>query len=450
LPPTVLERLKKKAKQSSDATPASRPPRKPQSASALEPLNRGKVHADLKADMAKSASTVAPKRRVETVEKAIVQTQMPAPDGMTFADMAISLELKQSLAFMGYTAPSPIQAKAIPVMLTSQDVIGQAQTGTGKTAAFAIPTINQVNPSVRYSQVLVVCPTRELAVQVANQYKKLLKYLPDIHVVAVYGGEPINKQFKLLRKNPQIIVGTPGRLIDHMKRETLDLSTVRTVVLDEADEMLNMGFKVPIETLLQAIPKPRQVVFFSATMPRPMQQLMQTYMQQPVMVEVPVEKTVSALIEQYYVDVQPRHKQHTLMRLMSQYQVSLSLVFCNTQRQVDTLVKQLQTDGYEVEGIHGGLPQAKRDRVMARFRQGKITCLVATDVAARGIDVSQIDAVFNYDFPHDMAYYTHRIGRTGRAGQTGRAFTFVEPRQAGALRQLRKQPDFVIQRLTVE
>jgi ATP-dependent RNA helicase DeaD len=222
------------------------------------------------------------------------------------------------------------------------------------------------------------------------------------------------------------------------------------VVLDEADEMLNMGFKVPIETLLQAIPKPRQVVFFSATMPRPMQQLMQTYMQQPVMVEVPVEKTVSALIEQYYVDVQPRHKQHTLMRLMSQYQVSLSLVFCNTQRQVDTLVKQLQTDGYEVEGIHGGLPQAKRDRVMARFRQGKITCLVATDVAARGIDVSQIDAVFNYDFPHDMAYYTHRIGRTGRAGQTGRAFTFVEPRQAGALRQLRKQPDFVIQRLTVE
>ena len=329
-------------------------------------------------------------------------------------------------------------------MLSGQDLMGKAQTGTGKTAAFGIPSIDRVNPAIRFTQVLVVCPTRELAVQVTEHYKKLLKFLPQVGVMAVYGGEPITKQFKLLRRNPQIVVGTPGRLLDHLKRGTLDLSTVHTVVLDEADEMLNMGFREPIEALLQTVPQPRQLAFFSATLPPAMKKLMSTYLNNPATVEAPVEPGVSLLIDQYYLDVIPREKMNALTHLMDTHPSQACLLFCNTQRGVDNMVTRLTAQGHSVEGLHGGLPQNKRDRVMSRFRKGAIKVLVATDVAARGIDVSQVDTVINYDFPHDVAFYTHRIGRTGRAGKSGVAYTLVEPTQRGLLGQLRRQPELSI------
>jgi ATP-dependent RNA helicase DeaD len=354
---------------------------------------------------------------------------------LQFDQLPLSEEVLKSVRDMGFREASPIQAEAIPCLLQGMDIIGQAQTGTGKTAAFAIPVIERLDATQRHIQALILCPTRELAVQVAEEFRKLLKYRPDLSVVSIYGGEPIARQFRALSRNPQIIVGTPGRLLDHFRRGSIRLNKVRMVILDEADEMLDMGFRDDLETIVKATPKARQTVLFSATMSKPILELASQYQREPQHIKVTPAKRETTQIEQLYVEVQQRKKLSTLVYLIEFHQVKLALVFCNTKRQVDELVKLLRDQGYPADGLHGGLTQPKRDKVMNGFRKGTVQFLVATDVAARGIDVRNIEAVFNYDLPQDIENYIHRIGRTGRAGKSGRAYTFVERKE---LHQLKK------------
>jgi ATP-dependent RNA helicase DeaD len=353
-----------------------------------------------------------------------------------FSELQLSPALQQSITDMGFTEPSAIQQAAIPLLLEGHDMIGQAQTGTGKTAAFAIPVIEQINAKAKTVQAMVICPTRELAIQVAEEFRKLLKYNKAITVVSIYGGQPMNQQLQALKKRPQIVVGTPGRLLDHMGRNTIRLDYVSMLVLDEADEMLNMGFRDDIEAILYHTPQPRQTIMFSATMPRAIQDLAERYQHNPQHIKVAAAARDTSLITQSYIEVSGRQKADTLANLIDQHQIQLGLVFCNTKRQVDDLVETLQRKGYSADGLHGGLSQPRRDRVMGRFRKGKIQCLIATDVAARGIDVQNIEAVVNYDMPSDHENYIHRIGRTGRAGKTGQAISFINRTEFGKLKRL--------------
>jgi ATP-dependent RNA helicase DeaD len=337
---------------------------------------------------------------------------------------------------MGFEEMSPIQAKAIPVLLEGKDVIGQAQTGTGKTAAFGIPLLQRVNPKERHLQAVVLCPTRELAIQVAEEIRKLANFMHGIKILPVYGGQEIAKQIRSLKSGVQIIIGTPGRVMDHMRRKTVKFDTVNTIILDEADEMLNMGFREDIETILSQIPEERQTVLFSATMPGPIQEIARTYQKNAETIRVVKKELTVPKIEQYYYEVTQKNKEDVLSRLLDMYNPKLSLVFCNTKKQVDELTSALQGRGYFAEGLHGDLKQQQRDRVMHSFRNGKTEILVATDVAARGIDVDDVEAVFNYDVPQDDEYYVHRIGRTGRAGREGRAFTLVVGREIYKLKDI--------------
>jgi ATP-dependent RNA helicase DeaD len=355
-----------------------------------------------------------------------------------FKELALSPEMHRSIEDMGFTEASPIQAEAIPLLLEGHDLIGQAQTGTGKTAAFAIPLIERIDSRRGPAQALIMCPTRELAVQVGEEIRKLLKHKPGISVVTIYGGDPIGRQFRALTKKPQIIVGTPGRLQDHIRRGSIRLNAVKTVVLDEADEMLDLGFREDIEAILKTTPTERQTVLFSATMTPQIMELASRYQRNPQQVKVQRTQAESAQIEQMYVEVHPRKKVDALTYLIEARQMKLALVFCNTKRQVDELVLRLQGEGYSADGLHGGMAQPKRARVLNGFRQGKLQFLVATDVAARGIDVRNIEAVFNYDLPQDMEAYIHRIGRTGRAGQSGLAFTFVRREELHQLKKIRR------------
>ena len=357
---------------------------------------------------------------------------------LNFDQLSLSPEMMRAIADMGFSTASPIQAEAIPVLLEGSDLVGQAQTGTGKTAAFSIPLIERIDTSRGPAQALIMCPTRELAVQVADEIRKLLKYKPGISVVAIFGGDPIVRQFRALNKKPQIIVGTPGRMLDHIRRGSIRLNKVHTVVLDEADEMLDLGFRDDIETILKTTPEARQTVLFSATMTPQIMELANQFQREPQQIQVAQTEDQSALIEQLYVEVHPRKKLDALTYLIDHHQLNLALVFCNTKRQVDDLVMRLQTQGYSVDGLHGGMAQPKRAKVLNRFRQGKLQFLVATDVAARGIDVRNIEAVFNYDLPKDLEYYVHRIGRTGRAGNAGRAFTFVRREEMNQLKKIRR------------
>ena len=337
---------------------------------------------------------------------------------------------------MGFEEMSPIQAKAIPVLLEGKDVIGQAQTGTGKTAAFGIPLLQRINPKERHLQAVVLCPTRELAIQVAEEIRKLAGFMHGIKILPVYGGQEIAKQIRSLKSGVQIIIGTPGRVMDHMRRKTVKFDTVNTIILDEADEMLNMGFREDIETILSQIPEERQTVLFSATMPGPILEIARTYQKNAETIRVVKRELTVPKIEQYYYEVTQRNKEDVLSRLLDMYNPKLSLVFCNTKKQVDELTSALQGRGYFAEGLHGDLKQQQRDRVMHSFRNGKTEILVATDVAARGIDVDDVEAVFNYDVPQDDEYYVHRIGRTGRAGREGRAFTLVIGREIYKLKDI--------------
>ncbi|MDQ3392503.1 MAG: DEAD/DEAH box helicase [Bacteroidota bacterium] len=359
-------------------------------------------------------------------------------ENLQFHQLSLSDDLLKAIDEMGYVEASPIQSQAIPYLLEGRDVIGQAQTGTGKTAAFSIPLLEKIDPAIRAPQALVLCPTRELALQVSGEIKKLGKHKRGINSLAIYGGDPIDRQISALKRGVHIIVGTPGRVIDHLKRRTLDFSNVSTIVLDEADEMLDMGFREDIEIILETMPAERQTVLFSATMAKPIMALTKKYQNNPMIVKVVKNELTVASIEQYYFEVKSNLKTIVMTRLIDQYNLQLMLVFCNTKKKVDEVVEELQGQAYRAEGLHGDMNQAQRNRVMGKFRTGLVNILVATDVAARGIDVNDVDAVFNFDLPLDPEYYVHRIGRTGRAGKSGKSFTFISSRERSKLREVEK------------
>ena len=353
-------------------------------------------------------------------------------------DFDLSQETRRAIEDMGYDAPTPIQALAIAPLLEGKDVIGQAQTGTGKTAAFGIPIIEKIDAADRATQALVVCPTRELAVQTAGELIKLAKYRPGLNVLAVYGGQPIERQLRPLKMGVQIVVGTPGRVMDHLNRGTLSLDGVKIVVLDEADEMLDMGFREDIESILSKTPETRQTALFSATMPLPILNLSQKYLKEPEILRVENKQMTVEAIRQTYIPIRSFHKVELLSRLLVRDGITRALVFMNTKLGVEEVVTKLQARGFAAAGLHGDMRQIERDAIMARFRAGLINVLVATDVAARGIDVDDVEAVFNYDIPGDAEYYVHRIGRTGRAGKTGVAYTFVVGRETSRMWDFRR------------
>ena len=353
-----------------------------------------------------------------------------------FDELNLSEEVQRAITEMGYEEASAIQAAAIPVLLAGKDVIGQAQTGTGKTAAFSIPAIEGVDAESRDVQVLVLCPTRELAVQVSGEIQKLGKYKRGLMVVPIYGGSPYDRQLRALERGVQIVIGTPGRVMDHIERGTLRLDKTTKIILDEADEMLDMGFREDIEFVLSKMPQERQTVFFSATMSKPIMELTKKYQRDPQVVKVNHQTMTVTNIEQSYFEVRGPQKKDVLTRVLDMYALKSAIVFANTKRMVDEIVADLQAKGYFAEGLHGDMGQQQRQNTLDKFRKGTIEVLVATDVAARGIDVDNVEAVFNYDLPADEEYYVHRIGRTGRAGKSGKAFTFVSGRDIYKLRDI--------------
>ncbi len=338
---------------------------------------------------------------------------------------------------MGFEKMTPIQVKAIPLLLEGKDIIGQAQTGTGKTAAFGIPMIQKIDPNKRTLQAIVLCPTRELAVQAAEEIRRLAKFMHDIKVLPVYGGQEIGRQISGLR-GTQIVVGTPGRVMDHMRRHTLKLDDVNLVILDEADEMLDMGFREDMELILGEIPGEHQTALFSATMPQPILDITDKFQKDAEFIRVTPKELTIPLISQHYYRIRSQDKDAACVRLLDYYQPNLCLIFCNTKKKVDELTEFLKKQGYQAEGLHGDMSQAQRDVAMGRFRNGSTNILIATDVAARGIDVENVEAVINYDLPLDIEYYVHRIGRTGRAGKTGSSFTFVNGRELFRIRQIER------------
>lgn len=362
-----------------------------------------------------------------------------------YQDAAIDSRILRAVEEMGFVDMTPIQEQAIPVLLEKKDVIGQAQTGTGKTAAFGIPVIQNTDPDNRNLQAVVLCPTRELAIQAADEMRRFAKYMHGVKILPIYGGQDINRQIKALKGGVQIIVGTPGRVMDHMRRHTLKMEQVNMVVLDEADEMLNMGFREDIETILQGIPSEHQTALFSATMPKPILEITDTYQKDAVYLKMTRQELTIPLVKQYYYRVNSQIKVEVTSRLLDYYGIQRSLIFCNTKRMVDELSETLKNKGYAAEGLHGDLSQNQRDTVMNRFRSGNLQILIATDVAARGIDVDDVEAVFNYDLPQDIEYYVHRIGRTGRAGREGRSFTFVSNREMYRLRDIERSCKTTIQ-----
>ena len=341
----------------------------------------------------------------------------------------LDARVQRALDDMGFTKLTPIQEQAIPALLSGQDIIGQAQTGTGKTAAFGIPTIQRVNPDLQKLQAIVLCPTRELAIQAALELRKIAKYIEGLRVLPVYGGQEIGRQIRAL-PGTQIIVGTPGRVMDHMNRHTIKLDEVKMVVLDEADEMLNMGFREDMEVILGAIPGDHQTALFSATMPKPILEITKKFQKEDTKnVRIASGELTIPLVSQRYFLIKNQDKDRATVRLLEYYQPRLCLVFCNTKAKVEELSEVLKKAGFQAEGLHGDLIQHQRDIVMGRFRNGSTNILIATDVAARGIDVDDVEIVINYDVPLDNEYYVHRIGRTGRAGKTGMSFTFANARE---------------------
>ncbi|MBP1933021.1 DEAD/DEAH box helicase [Ammoniphilus resinae] len=366
----------------------------------------------------------------------------------TFDQLGISGPIQRAITDMGFEEASPIQEKAIPVALTGKDIIGQAQTGTGKTAAFAIPILEKVDTSKEHVQAIVIAPTRELAIQVSEEINRLAKYM-GIRALPIYGGQSIDRQIQALKKRPHIITGTPGRLLDHIQRRTLRLDRISMAVLDEADEMLDMGFLEDIERILKETPENKQTLLFSATMPKPIQNLAEKFMRNPEHLQMKAKEVTAPTVQQVYYEVNERDKFDVLCRLLDVDNPELAVIFGRTKRRVDELSDGLNKRGYLADGLHGDLNQRQRDVVMSKFREGNIDILVATDVAARGIDVSGVTHVYNFDIPQDPESYVHRIGRTGRAGKKGLAITFVTPREIGQIRSIEKASKGNIQRKTV-
>jgi len=357
---------------------------------------------------------------------------------LAFEDMGLRPEILRAIDSMGFTEASPIQSEAIPVMMSGYDLIGQAQTGTGKTAALGIPVLEKIDPDVKNLQAIILCPTRELAMQITDELRRLARYMHAIKILPVYGGQEIIKQIRPLKSGVQLIVGTPGRVMDHMRRNTIKMDHVHTVVMDEADEMLNMGFREDMETILEGVTGEHQTVMFSATMSSVIKDIARRFQQDAKIIKIQKKELTTDNIEQLYYEVKPNEKEEVLSRLVDMYQPKRSVVFCNTKKKVDLLVNELLSRGYGVAALHGDLKQAQRDRVMQGFRNGSTNILIATDVAARGIDVDDVEAVFNFDLPMDEEYYVHRIGRTGRAGRKGRAFTFVTKREKYKLKTIER------------
>lgn len=364
----------------------------------------------------------------------------------SFEDLNIDDDILEAIEDLGYTRPTEIQAGCIDELLSGNDLIGQSQTGTGKTAAFAIPMIELIDPDDRRLQGVVLCPTRELCMQNAEEIRKLLKYKSGIRVVSVYGGQPINYQINDIRKGVHILTATPGRLLDHLRRHTLKLDQVQMVVLDEADEMLHMGFREDIDLLLSQMPEPRQTVLFSATMPDDVKAIAREYMEDPVEIRTtPDDQLTVQAISQQYFDVKARSKTDALCRLLDLEEPDRAIIFCNTKKRASELSDELLKRDYPVDALHGDLKQAQRDLVMRRFKKGDLKLLVATDVAARGLDISGVDAVFNYDLPDEPDYYVHRIGRTGRAGKEGRSYTFIVGKEIDKLSAIQDYTGTVIE-----
>lgn len=366
-----------------------------------------------------------------------------------FSELGLSHEVLKAVERMGFEQASPIQSEAIPPLLEGRDVIGQSQTGSGKTAAFGIPAVELVDPSSRAVQVLMMCPTRELASQVAEEIAKLAAFKKGVRELPIFGGQSYDHQFRGLKAGPQIVIGTPGRLIDHIKQGTLKLNQVKMVVLDEADRMLDMGFREDIETILESIPTERQVVLFSATLPPPIRKIIDRFTVDPVTVKIEATVLTVPAIEQSYVEVDFRSKTEVLCRLLDLHDVRYGLIFGFTKIQVDSLTEALVARGYNADKLHGDMTQPMRERTMKRFRDRKIELLVATDVAARGLDVDDLEIVFNYELPHDAEDYVHRIGRTGRAGKSGKAISLVSGREFGRLQQIIRFTKSRIPRMSV-
>ena len=353
----------------------------------------------------------------------------------SFEDLHLDRKILAALKDMGFEEPSPIQKGAIPLALEGEDLIGQAQTGTGKTAAFGIPIIQKINEKDHHIHALVMSPTRELCIQVADEISKIGR-TKRVRVLPVYGGQPIERQIRSLKRGIQVVIGTPGRLLDHIRRGTIDLEYVNFLVLDEADEMLDMGFVDDMENIIKNVPPERQTMLFSATMPRPILSISKKYMRAPKMVAIHKEVVTAPTIDQYYYET--RDKVDGLCRILDTTDDCKMIIFCRTKKGVDELVIALATRGYEAEGLHGDLSQNQRDRVMKKFRSGQVDILVATDVAARGLDIDNITHVVNFDVPSDSESYVHRIGRTGRAGNSGVALTFITPREFRQLKLIER------------
>lgn len=363
-----------------------------------------------------------------------------------FSELGLSAEVLKAIDKLGFEQAAPIQASAIPILMAGGDVVGQSQTGSGKTAAFAIPAIEKVDTRQRGVQVLILCPTRELAIQVSEEVHKLALFKSGLHALPIYGGQSFDRQLAGLKQGANIVIGTPGRVMDHMRRGTLKLTGLKIVILDEVDVMLNMGFRDDIEVILQAAPSERQTVFFSATIPRPIQQLIEKYSRNPQQVRIEQKALTVPTVEQIYYEVDRNYKIELLTRLIDIHDLKLGIIFCNTKRMVDELVDHLNAQGYSADRLHGDMTQLMRDRVMNKFRKSGLEFLVATDVAARGIDVDDVQVVFNYDLPYDVEDYLHRIGRTGRAGKSGRAISFVAGREMFQIHNIERFTKVRIQR----
>lgn len=367
---------------------------------------------------------------------------------ITFKDFALKGSILRSIQELGFEEPTPIQAEAVPVVLEGRDLIGLAQTGTGKTAAFGLPMLNNFDPHSEHIQGLILCPTRELAIQVADELGKLGKYTKN-KILPIYGGQDIGRQIRALKQKPSIIVGTPGRVIDHINRRTLRLEELKIAVLDEADEMLDMGFLEDIEMILSKTPVEKQTLLFSATMPKPIEKLADKFLTNPHRISVVSTQTTAPQIAQYFIELNEHQKFDALCRLLDIEGTTSAIIFGRTKRRVDQLSEALTKRGYFAEGLHGDLSQAQRDTVMRKFRNNQVEILVATDVAARGLDVTGVTHVFNFDMPQNSDSYVHRIGRTGRAGNMGKAYTFVTYREVGHLHYIESMVKTKIQKVPV-
>jgi ATP-dependent RNA helicase DeaD len=366
-----------------------------------------------------------------------------------FNELGLSEDILKAVGKMGFEEASPIQTAVIPTIMQGRDVVGQSSTGSGKTVAFAIPAIEAVDPKVRAVQVLILCPTRELAVQVAEETGKIAFFKKGVTGVPIYGGQSYERQFRALAAGAQVVIGTPGRVMDHMERGTLKLDKLKLVILDETDRMLDMGFRDDIEHILKAVPATRQLLFFSATIPRAIQDLINRYSKDPAWIRIESVAQNAPAVEQVYFEVDRRSKIEALTRLIDVHDFRYGIIFCSTKIMVDDLDEHLHSRGYQTDRLHGDISQAQRDRVMEKFRRRGFEFLVATDVAARGLDVDDLELVFNFDLPNDAEDYTHRIGRTGRAGKTGRAFTFVSGQEIYKLQSMVRWAKLNVKRGTI-